>query len=130
MVLNFSYLALKLPNFKLIGKKLFQLESQVFHRFDIIVSRKKLLKVLAFSQAHCMICLFFSTPKIIEPIKITSCSTVSNLAFCEKLNKLTEVMQLFLKFMQGEIQLSKTVWISFFKAFSNASQKHRWGKEK
>ena len=52
-VLNFSYLAIKLPNFKLLDEKLPELEPRVSHSFDIkIVSRKKLLKVLASPQAH------------------------------------------------------------------------------
>ena len=52
-VLNFSYLAIKLPNFKSVDEKLPELELRVSHSFDIkIVSRKKLLKVLASPQAH------------------------------------------------------------------------------
>ena len=54
-VLNCSYLAIKLPNFKTVDEKLFELETWVSHSFDIknlIVSRKKLLKVLASPQAH------------------------------------------------------------------------------
>ena len=47
-VLNFSYLARKLPNFKSVDEKLPELELRVSHSFGIkIVSRKKLLKVLA-----------------------------------------------------------------------------------
>ena len=53
MVLNFSYLAIKLPNFKLVKEKLPELEPRVSQSFDIkIVSRKKILKVLASTQAH------------------------------------------------------------------------------
>ena len=52
-VLNFSYLAIKLPNFKPVDEKLPELEPRVYHSFNIeIVSRKKLLKVLAPPQAH------------------------------------------------------------------------------
>ena len=52
-VLNFSYLAVKLPNFKSVDEKLPELEVRVSHSFDIeMVSRKKLLKFLASSQAH------------------------------------------------------------------------------
>ena len=77
-VLNFSYLAVKLPNFKAIDEKLSELEPRVSHSFDKkLVSRKKHLKVLASHQADCMICLFFSTHKIIQPMKITSGDTVS-----------------------------------------------------
>ena len=48
MVLNFSYLAIKLPNFKPVDEKLPELEPRVSHSFDIkIVSSKTLLKVLA-----------------------------------------------------------------------------------
>ena len=48
MVLNFCYLAIKLPNFKSIDEKLI-----VSHSFVIkIVSRKKLLKVLVPPQTH------------------------------------------------------------------------------
>ena len=48
MVLNFSYLAIKLPNFKPVDEKLPGLEPRVSHSFDIkVVPRKKLLKVLA-----------------------------------------------------------------------------------
>ena len=40
-LLNFSYLAVKLPSFKPVGAKLSKLEPRVFHRFDInIVSGK------------------------------------------------------------------------------------------
>ena len=42
-VLEFSYLDVKLPNFKLVDKKLPELEPLVSHSFHIkIVSRKKL----------------------------------------------------------------------------------------
>ena len=52
-VLNFSYLAIKLPNFKSVDEKLPELEPRVSHSFIIkIVSRKKLLKVLAPPQTH------------------------------------------------------------------------------
>ena len=52
-VLNFSYLAIKLPNFKPVDEQLPELEPRVSHSFDIkIVSRKKLLKVLASPQTH------------------------------------------------------------------------------
>ena len=52
-VLNFSYLAIKLPNFKSVDKKLPELEPRLSHSFIIkIVSRKKLLKVLAPPQTH------------------------------------------------------------------------------
>ena len=52
-VLNFSYLAIKLPNFKSLDEKLPELEPRVSHRFVIkIISRKKLLKVLAPPQTH------------------------------------------------------------------------------
>ena len=48
MVLNFSNLAIKLPNFKSEDKILPELEPRVSHSFDIkIVPRKKLLKVFA-----------------------------------------------------------------------------------
>ena len=48
MVLNFSNLAIKLPNFKSVDRKLPELELRVSHSFNIkIVSRKKLLKGLA-----------------------------------------------------------------------------------
>ena len=53
MVLNFSYLAIKLPNFKSVDEKLPELEPRVSHSFDIkIVSRKKLSKVLVSPQTH------------------------------------------------------------------------------
>ena len=53
MVLNFSYLAIKLSNFKSVDEKLSKMEPRVSHSFDIkIVSRKKLLKVLASLQAY------------------------------------------------------------------------------
>ena len=51
-VLNFSYLAIKLPNFKSVDKKLPEWEPRVSHSFDIIVSRKKLLKVFASPQTN------------------------------------------------------------------------------
>ena len=52
-VLNINYLAIKLPNFKPVNEKLLELEPRVSHSFDIkIVSRKKLLKVLASTQTH------------------------------------------------------------------------------
>ena len=52
-VLNFSFLAMKLPNFKSVDEKLPKLEPRVSHSFDInLVSRKKLLKVLASPQTH------------------------------------------------------------------------------
>ena len=44
-VLNFSYLAITLPSFKSVNKKLPELESRVSHSFDIkLVSRKKAFK--------------------------------------------------------------------------------------
>ena len=53
MILNFSYLAIKLLNFKLVDEKLPELKFRVSHGFDIkIVSRKTLLKVLAPPQTH------------------------------------------------------------------------------
>ena len=53
MVLNFSYLAIKQPNWKSVDEKLLELKPRVSDSFDIkIVSRKKLLKVLAPPQAH------------------------------------------------------------------------------
>ena len=53
MVLNFCYLAIKLPNFKSVDEKLPELEPRVSHSFVIkIVSRKKLSKVLAPPQTH------------------------------------------------------------------------------
>ena len=53
MVLNFSYLAIKLSNFKSVDEKLSKMEPRVSHSFDIkTVSRKKLLKVLASLQAY------------------------------------------------------------------------------
>ena len=53
MVLNFTYLAIKLPNFKSVDEKLPELEPRVSHSFDIkLVLRKKHLKVLASPQAH------------------------------------------------------------------------------
>ena len=53
MVLNFSYLAIKLPNFKSVEEKLPELEPRVSHSFDIkTVSRKKLLEVMASPQTH------------------------------------------------------------------------------
>ena len=46
--MNFSYLAIKLPNFKSVDEKVPELEPRVSHSFVIkIVLRKKLLKVLA-----------------------------------------------------------------------------------
>ena len=52
-VLNFSYLATKLLNFKSVDKKLPELELRVSHSFDIKYSlEKKLLNVLASPQAH------------------------------------------------------------------------------
>ena len=52
-VLNFSYIAIKLPNFKPVNKKLPEMEPRVSNSFDIkIVSRRKLLKVLAPPQTH------------------------------------------------------------------------------
>ena len=46
MVLNFCYLAIKLPNFKSVEEKLPELEPGASHRFVIkIVLRKKLLNV-------------------------------------------------------------------------------------
>ena len=51
--MNFSYLAIKLPNFKPVDKKLPELEPRVSHSFDIkTVLRKTLLKVLAPPQTH------------------------------------------------------------------------------
>ena len=51
--LNFSYLGIKLPNFKSVDENLPELEPRVSYSFDItIVSRKKLLKVFASPQAH------------------------------------------------------------------------------
>ena len=51
--LNFSYLAIKLSNFKSVDEKLPELELRVSHSLDTkIVSRKKLLKVLAPPQTH------------------------------------------------------------------------------
>ena len=53
MVLNFCYLAIKLPNFKSVDEELLKLEPQVSHSFVTkVVSRKKLLKVLAPPQTH------------------------------------------------------------------------------
>ena len=53
MVLNFSYLAVKLPNFKSVDKIQPELEPRVSHSFDIkIVPRKKLLKVFAAPQTY------------------------------------------------------------------------------
>ena len=52
-VLNFSYLAMKLLNFKSVVEKLPELEPRVSYSFAIkIVSRKKLSKVFASPQAH------------------------------------------------------------------------------
>ena len=52
-VLNISYLAIKMPNFKPVEEKLLELKPRVSHSFDIkIFSRKKLLKVLAPTQTH------------------------------------------------------------------------------
>ena len=52
-VLNFSYLAIKLPNFKSVDEKLSELEPRKSHSFVIkIVSREKLLKVLAPPQTY------------------------------------------------------------------------------
>ena len=55
-VLNFSYLAIKLPNLKSVDEKLHELEPRVSHSFDHvdikIVWGKKLLKVLASPQTH------------------------------------------------------------------------------
>ena len=49
--MNLSYQAVKLPNFKTIDEKLPELESRVSHSLDQkLVSRKKLLKVLASPQ--------------------------------------------------------------------------------
>ena len=39
-VLNFSYLAIILPNFKLIDKKLLELERRMSHSFDIKIGWK------------------------------------------------------------------------------------------
>ena len=51
--MNFSYLAIKLPNFKSVDEKLPEWEPRVSHSFVIkIVSRKKLLKVLAPPQTY------------------------------------------------------------------------------
>ena len=51
--MNFSYLAIKLPNFKSVDEKLPELEPRMSHSFDIeIVSRTKILKVLESPQAH------------------------------------------------------------------------------
>ena len=51
--MNFSYLAIKLLNFKPVEKKLPKLEPWVSHSFGIkLVSRKKLSKVLASPQTH------------------------------------------------------------------------------
>ena len=48
MVLKFSYLAIKPPNFKAIDEKLPELQPRVSQSLDRkSVSRKKLLKVLA-----------------------------------------------------------------------------------
>ena len=53
MISNFGFLAIKLPNFNSVDEKLPEFETRVCHSFDIkIVSRKKLLKVLASPQAH------------------------------------------------------------------------------
>ena len=53
MVLNFRYLAIKLPNFKSVDEELLKLEPQVSHSFVTkVVSGKKLLKVLAPPQTH------------------------------------------------------------------------------
>ena len=50
-VINFSYVAIKLPNFKSVDENL--PEPRVSHSFVIkIVSGKKLLKVLAPPQTH------------------------------------------------------------------------------
>ena len=46
-VLNFSYLAIKLPNFETVHEKLPELEPRVSHSFDINISLEKiLLKVM------------------------------------------------------------------------------------
>ena len=53
MVLTFCYLAIKLPNFKLVNEKLPEWKLRVIHSFDIkIDSRKKPFKVLASPQTH------------------------------------------------------------------------------
>ena len=54
-VLNFSYLATKLPNFKLVDKKLLELEPRVSHNFwhKNSLEKKLKLKVLASPQTHC-----------------------------------------------------------------------------
>ena len=52
-VLDFCYLAIKLPKFKSVDEKLPELEPRVSHSFVIkIVLRKKLLKVLPPPQTH------------------------------------------------------------------------------
>ena len=52
-VLNLSYLAIKLPNVKSVDEKLPEVEPRMSHSFVLkIVSRKKLLKVLAPPQTH------------------------------------------------------------------------------
>ena len=52
-ILNFSYLAITLPNFKPVDKKLTELEPRVSHSFDTkLDSRKKLLKILSSPQTH------------------------------------------------------------------------------
>ena len=52
-VLNFSYLAITLSNFRPVDEKLPDLEHGVSHSFDIkIFLRKKLLKVLVSPQTH------------------------------------------------------------------------------
>ena len=46
-VLNFNYLAIKLPNLKSVDEKLLELKPRVSHSFDIkIVSRKKFWRSL------------------------------------------------------------------------------------
>ena len=68
-LLNFSYLAIKLPNFKSVDVKLPELEPRVSHSFDIkIVSREKLLKVLASPQTHSFGEFFFSKSRSLYEI--------------------------------------------------------------
>ena len=63
MVLNLSYLAIKLSNFKPVVEKLPELEPRVSHSFDRkIVSRKTLLKVLAPPQTHFRKIFLFQNP--------------------------------------------------------------------
>ena len=61
MVLNFSYLAIKLSNFKSVDEKLSKMEPRVSHSFDIkTVSRKKLLKVLGVTSSLLPVKFFVS----------------------------------------------------------------------